>query len=194
MMALSRAPLAQLDRVSGYGPEGRGFESLKACQMQRSPTARWGTFAFGILIKGFEGERCQKTCRGHVFPATSPAPQGGRIPQGVKDPLRSMIAGGAVPGRNCRLLPAWAANETPARLLNARAPPCIHILTSDPVRRGGYQPPAVRSLPGINIPVGAIRESPLQGKMSVPCHFEPVLKLVRNLFRVDKIPHRCAHR
>ena len=26
------APLAQLDRASGYGPEGRGFESLMACQ------------------------------------------------------------------------------------------------------------------------------------------------------------------
>ena len=25
------APLAQLDRASGYGPEGRGFESLMAC-------------------------------------------------------------------------------------------------------------------------------------------------------------------
>ena len=25
------APLAQLDRASGYGPEGRGFESLTAC-------------------------------------------------------------------------------------------------------------------------------------------------------------------
>ena len=25
------APLAQLDRVSGYGPEGQGFESLTAC-------------------------------------------------------------------------------------------------------------------------------------------------------------------
>ena len=24
------APLAQLDRASGYGPEGRGFESLTA--------------------------------------------------------------------------------------------------------------------------------------------------------------------
>ena len=26
------APLAQLDRASGYGPEGRGFESLRAYQ------------------------------------------------------------------------------------------------------------------------------------------------------------------
>ena len=28
------APLAQLDRASGYGPEGRGFESLRAYQQE----------------------------------------------------------------------------------------------------------------------------------------------------------------
>ena len=28
---MRHAPLAQLDRASGYGPEGRGFESLTAC-------------------------------------------------------------------------------------------------------------------------------------------------------------------
>ena len=31
-MLSSNAPLAQLDRASGYGPEGRGFESLGARQ------------------------------------------------------------------------------------------------------------------------------------------------------------------
>ena len=30
-----QAPLAQLDRASGYGPEGQGFESLTACQKQQ---------------------------------------------------------------------------------------------------------------------------------------------------------------
>ena len=30
------ALLAQLDRASGYGPEGQGFESLRACQKPRS--------------------------------------------------------------------------------------------------------------------------------------------------------------
>lgn len=29
------APLAQLDRASGYGPEGRGFESLTAYQERK---------------------------------------------------------------------------------------------------------------------------------------------------------------
>ena len=32
MILEQQAPLAQLDRASGYGPEGRGFESLTACQ------------------------------------------------------------------------------------------------------------------------------------------------------------------
>ena len=36
------APLAQLDRASGYGPEGQGFESLKACQ--KGPSHRDGPF------------------------------------------------------------------------------------------------------------------------------------------------------
>ena len=31
-----RVPLAQLDRASGYGPEGRGFESLMVRQLKRS--------------------------------------------------------------------------------------------------------------------------------------------------------------
>ena len=30
--AVRNARLAQLDRASGYGPEGQGFESLIACQ------------------------------------------------------------------------------------------------------------------------------------------------------------------
>ena len=30
------APLAQLDRASGYGPEGRGFESLTACHSRKT--------------------------------------------------------------------------------------------------------------------------------------------------------------
>src|SRR5450830_154385 len=33
-----RAPVAQLDRASGYGPGGSGFESLRACQTDK----RWG--------------------------------------------------------------------------------------------------------------------------------------------------------
>ena len=31
---IGHAPLAQLDRASGYGPEGRGFESLRAYQQK----------------------------------------------------------------------------------------------------------------------------------------------------------------
>ena len=31
--AIVCAPVAQLDRVFGYEPKGRGFESLRACQV-----------------------------------------------------------------------------------------------------------------------------------------------------------------
>ena len=36
-LSMRHAPLAQLDRASGYGPEGRGFESLTACQKDLKP-------------------------------------------------------------------------------------------------------------------------------------------------------------
>ena len=41
------ALLAQLDRASGYGPEGQGFESLRACQKPRSRKVS-GFFLFQI--------------------------------------------------------------------------------------------------------------------------------------------------
>ena len=34
-LSVRHAPLAQLDRASGYGPEGREFESLRAYQNPR---------------------------------------------------------------------------------------------------------------------------------------------------------------
>ena len=36
------ALLAQLDRASGYGPEGRGFESLTACSKPLFPIRKGG--------------------------------------------------------------------------------------------------------------------------------------------------------
>ena len=41
------APLAQLDRASGYGPEGRGFESLTAYQ-KSSKSSDFEDFCFSI--------------------------------------------------------------------------------------------------------------------------------------------------
>ena len=38
------APVAQLDRVFGYEPKGRGFESLLACQKEK--VARYCGFFF----------------------------------------------------------------------------------------------------------------------------------------------------
>src|SRR5450830_1463033 len=37
-----RAPVAQLDRASGYGPGGSGFESLRACHSQPNFAPRTG--------------------------------------------------------------------------------------------------------------------------------------------------------
>ena len=39
---IRNAPLAQLDRAFGYGPKGRGFESLKA--RQQNPQVFGGFF------------------------------------------------------------------------------------------------------------------------------------------------------
>ena len=41
------APVAQLDRVLGYEPSGREFESLRARQKQKSPSLR-GAFLFSL--------------------------------------------------------------------------------------------------------------------------------------------------
>ena len=42
---MRHAPLAQLDRASGYGPEGRGFESLTAYQ-KSSKSSDFEDFCF----------------------------------------------------------------------------------------------------------------------------------------------------
>ena len=43
------APLAQLDRASGYGPEGRGFESLTAYQ-KSSKSSDFEDFCFSYVL------------------------------------------------------------------------------------------------------------------------------------------------
>ena len=43
------ALLAQLDRASGYGPEGQGFESLRACQKPRNRKVS-GFFCFSPKV------------------------------------------------------------------------------------------------------------------------------------------------
>ena len=44
-LSLRHAPLAQLDRASGYGPEGRGFESLTAYHLEEKPAT--------VVVAGF---------------------------------------------------------------------------------------------------------------------------------------------
>ena len=47
------APVAQLDRASGYGPEGHGFESSSARQNKVHPLG-WTLFFYPISRRGFE--------------------------------------------------------------------------------------------------------------------------------------------
>ena len=75
------APLAQLDRVSGYGPEGRGFESLKACQNKRS-SRQGGPFCFGIP-EGIRTRGLLARRRGRLATRGGLPRRAGRIPQGV---------------------------------------------------------------------------------------------------------------
>ena len=42
----NHAPVAQLDRVTGFEPVGREFESLRACQMKKG--SQWLPFLFGM--------------------------------------------------------------------------------------------------------------------------------------------------
>ena len=48
-LSVRHAPLAQLDRASGYGPEGREFESLRAYQNPRE------TLCFLRVLSCFRG-------------------------------------------------------------------------------------------------------------------------------------------
>ena len=43
-------PLAQLDRVFGYEPKGRGFESLKARQQEAPIASRWVLLVVLVFI------------------------------------------------------------------------------------------------------------------------------------------------
>ena len=86
------APLAQLDRASGYGPEGQGFESLTACQDAGHP---FGCPASCIrpemiepltLKRGAFFERSGSSC---FTRREAPCETGVRIPYGVpKDPAQ----------------------------------------------------------------------------------------------------------
>ena len=51
-LAVKNARLAQLDRASGYGPEGQGFESLIACQRKPLDLKKSGGFwcFYGNLV------------------------------------------------------------------------------------------------------------------------------------------------
>ena len=54
------APVAQLDRVTGYEPVGRGFESLPAYQKRGCPV---GVLSFGLMTRRKGLEQSNLTAR-----------------------------------------------------------------------------------------------------------------------------------
>ena len=52
-LSVRHAPLAQLDRASGYGPEGRGFESLTAYQ-KVPEISDFRNFLFAFVLEIFQ--------------------------------------------------------------------------------------------------------------------------------------------
>ena len=62
------APVAQLDRVTGYEPVGQGFESLPAYQKNRYPIRDNGfSYMLGGTRKDGRAKRGKKVSGGHFF-------------------------------------------------------------------------------------------------------------------------------
>ena len=78
-LSMRHAPLAQLDRASGYGPEGRGFESLTACHPETVAMQRLRGFALPFL----GGERTPMSFR--VLRRCSPAGMRGLLSRLLRD-------------------------------------------------------------------------------------------------------------
>ena len=53
-------PLAQLDRVFGYEPKGRGFESLKARQTKEGYPSGYPSFVFHTFITQNPANFCEQ--------------------------------------------------------------------------------------------------------------------------------------
>ena len=66
--------VAQLDRASGYGPEGQGFESLIACHRKPLDLKKSGGFWY-FLIKFEQGQICRVNRKGKQLPQN-------RLPRG----------------------------------------------------------------------------------------------------------------
>jgi hypothetical protein len=87
MRDFDSAPVAQLDRVSGYEPEGRAFESLRARQLDM----KLGTFSKEVPIFIFE----TASLRAAVLPVTVPVSVPTRIsPPALRDALQPRLVSG----------------------------------------------------------------------------------------------------
>ena len=89
-----QAPLAQLDRASGYGPEGRGFESLTACHPETVATQRLRGFLLSPYAAKTGGDAKPNLCLSSAA---------------VTQALSSSVRGAAsAPIRCCRQVPVAA--------------------------------------------------------------------------------------
>ena len=82
------AALAQLDRVFGYEPKGRGFESLTPYQKSRCP---WGIGIFVLLGESFEPK-----APGKVLGTMRPAAACAAAQTGSLAPYQKTAPAGAV--------------------------------------------------------------------------------------------------
>ena len=88
---------------------GRAGSSPASRTKTNGHPVRGGRFCFTRWM-GLERERCHKTCRWHVFPATRPAPQGRSSPAS-----RTKTNGHPVRGGRFVLLDGWDLNGSGVR-------------------------------------------------------------------------------
>ena len=116
------APLAQLDRASGYGPEGRGFESLTAYHEKGHLLCRcpfsWTPRPVGPLRPSefqYSGRLCRPSAKGFAFGENACTPQKRRRPEGRQPCLgtrRRTIEGAILFARRQRFLLVYLSSKS----------------------------------------------------------------------------------
>src|SRR5690625_6187914 len=87
-----QAPVAQLDRVPGYEPGGRGFESLRARQAAEGPDDFHPALRFFALLF-FLYERACARCPGGVILPPGRSPAGRLLPAAAGRVFREIPPG-----------------------------------------------------------------------------------------------------
>jgi hypothetical protein len=80
------APVAQLDRVPGYEPGGRTFESCQARHLNKKPTLAVGFFVQAGGFGRVERVRSTNSPPGRIWTEPQASPQGQNSPKAVLSP------------------------------------------------------------------------------------------------------------